>query len=144
MDKKTLAAYLITLGGVLIILWGILHVLIVPEIQRVLIKADVVEGIINLISLSYLGIVIMISVSGLLVIISALLGIKQGEKWAFYYVLTQGLIFGFVSIMLIALCPLVSVAGFEADFILFLAILTDIGIAVLTLGPLIIWHKEFL
>lgn len=144
MDKKELASYSVLLGGILIILWGILHVLIISEIQAVLHAADVDRGIINLISLSYLGIVVMISASGLLVILAALLGIKQGEKWAFYYVLSQGLIFCFVSMLLILLRPLVSVAGFEADFILYLAILTDVAITILTLGPLLIWRKEFL
>ena len=93
MDNKKLCAISNALGGVLIVLWGVLHIFIIPEIQTALIDADVDQSIISLVSLSYLGIVVMISSSGLLVILAALLGIQKGEKWAYFFVLTQGIIF---------------------------------------------------
>ena len=69
-------------------------------------------------------------------------GIKTGEKWAYFISLSQGLLFGFITILLIILQPKVPVLNFSADLILLLAILTDLAITILILAPLIIWRKE--
>ncbi|MHA1292553.1 MAG: hypothetical protein ACTSQJ_07800 [Promethearchaeota archaeon] len=142
-EKKTLATFLIIIGGILIIIWGLLHVFIMLEIQSQLNNANVEGDIISLITLSYLGIIIMISINGLIVIFVAYYGIKMGAKWAFYIEISQGVLFAIVTILLISLQPKVTLLNFSSEFILLLAIATDLFIAILILLPLILWHNEF-
>jgi len=143
-DKKQLASYSIILAGFGILCWGLLHCAIITVVNEELLTSNVDEGIRSLITLSYLGIVVMISISGLIVIYSAIAGIKNGEKWAYYICLSQGFLYTFVTILLISFQPQVSVLGFAADFVLILAILTDLAISILILVPLIVYRKEFL
>ena len=143
-DKKQLASYSIILAGLLILLWGLLHVFIITVVNDELIASNVDNNIKSLITLSYLGIVVMISISGLIVIYSAIVGIKNGAKWAYFICFSQGLLYSFVTILLVSFQPQVSVLGFAADFVLILAILTDLAISVLILVPLIIFRKDLI
>ncbi len=143
-DKKDLAVIAITLSGILMIIWGLLHILIMISVGEELIFSNVDINIISLITLSYLGIVVMISLNGFIVIYAAIKGIKTGEKWAYIFTLSQGFLFCFVTILLCILQPKVSVLDFPAELILALAIITDLAISVLILGPLLLWCKEFL
>jgi hypothetical protein len=143
-DKKVLATTAVTFAGILMIIWGLLHGLIMITIREELIASNVDKNIISLVTLSYLGIMVMISVNGLVVIYVAMKGIKSGEKWAYFISISQGFLYSFVSVLLITLQPKVSVLNFPAEVILALAIFTDLAISVLILGPLIIWRKEFL
>jgi len=143
-DKKELTSYSIILAGLLIIMWGLLHVFIIPVVNEELLTSNVDHDIKSLITLSYLGIVVMISITGLIVIYSAIAGIRKGEKWAYYICFSQGLLFTFVTILLISFQPQVSVLGFAADFVLVLAILTDLAISVLILVPLIVFRKNLI
>jgi len=143
-DKKEIASYSIIFGGILIIVWGLLHALIISVVNSELNSSNVDQGIISLVTLSYLGIVVMISLNGIIVILTALFGIKKGEKWAYYLTFSQGLLFSFVTILLVTLQPKFSILTFSAEFVLLLAIATDLAISVLILVPLIIWKDEFL
>ena len=80
-DKKKIASYSCLLGGIMILLWGILHAILVPVVNIELTGFGVEQGILSLITLSYCGVAVMISINGLLVIYSAYIGIMNGEKW---------------------------------------------------------------
>ncbi|MHA1272944.1 MAG: hypothetical protein ACTSVV_18240 [Promethearchaeota archaeon] len=141
MNKKEILSILVIFGGILIIFWGILHAIIIAEIRDELFTKSVSNEIISLITLSYIGIVIMISLNGFLVIIAVNTGLKRNDKLAFIYLLSQGILFAIVSILLIVLQPKISVMGFSGDFILFLAIFTDVCISLLILIPIMILTK---
>ena len=143
-DKKELTSYSIIFAGLLIIVWGLLHAFIVSVVNDEFIASNVDNDIRSLITLSYLGITVMISTNGLIVIYSAIKGIKTGAKWAYYICLSQGLLFSFVTILLVSFQPRVSVLGVPADFVLILAILTDLAISVLILVPLIIFRMDLI
>lgn len=142
VEKTELACYLITIGGILIIIWGLLHSLIIPVIQQELTSANVDTQIVSLITLSYLGIVVMISMGGVLVIYSAWFGVIKGEKWAWIVCFSHGALFAFVTILLITLQPKISILQFSGEVVLILAIGTDGFAALFILLPLIIWKKR--
>ncbi|MGQ4876855.1 MAG: hypothetical protein ACP6IY_22545 [Promethearchaeia archaeon] len=141
MNKNEILSILIFFSGILIIFWGILHAIIIAEIRDELFTKSVSNEIISLITLSYIGIVIMISLNGFLVIIAVNTGLKRNDKLAFIYLLSQGILFAIVSILLIVLQPKISVMGFSGDFILFLAIFMDVCISLLILIPIMILTK---
>lgn len=141
-DKKKNAFFSCLLGGVLILIWGIFHGVLVPIVNIELTATGVDQGFISLITLSYCGVAVMISINGLLVIYSSYFGIKNAEKWGYFTCLSQGIMFSFVTILLITLQPRIAILIFSADFILILAIVWDLAISVLILGPLLLWYKE--
>ncbi len=141
-DKKKIAFFSCFLGGVLILIWGIFHGVLVLIVNIELTASGVDRGFISLITLSYCGVAVMISINGLLVIYSSYIGIKNGEKWGYFICLSQGIMFSFVTLLLITLQPRIDILIFSEDFVLILAILWDLAISLLILGPLLIWYKE--
>jgi len=85
----------------------------------------------------------MITLSGLLIILAFFFGILKQEKWAWYFELSQGILYAVVTLLLIIMQPRVSVLGFTSEIILFLAILTDACIALFILVPLAVNHDNF-
>ena len=141
-DKKKIAFISCLLGGLLILIWGIFHGVLIPIVNIELTTSGVDQGFISLITLSYCGVAVMISINGLLVLYSSYFGIKKGEKWGYFICLSQGIMFSFVTILLITLQPRIAILIFSEDFILILAIVWDFAISLLILGPLLIWYKE--
>ncbi len=141
--KKDIAYYFIIFGGLLVVLWGLLHILIISVVSTELTSSGVDAEIVSLITLSYVGVVIMISLSGLTIILADIYGIKKEEKWAYYVELSQGILYGIVTLLLATMQPRVSVIGFSADLILILAITTDACISAFILVPLVILYKDF-
>lgn len=143
MEKRKLLEWCFILSGSLIILWGTLHIFMIHEITEVLMGSAVNQNYIVLINLSYTGIVIMIDLSGIMVIVSAIKGIKNNEKWAYSLEFSQGILYGIVTFLLIIMQPKVSILGFNPEFILVLAIITDLCISILIIVPLLLLKKDF-
>ncbi len=141
-DRLWFATYAIALGGILIVLWGVLHVFIISVVRDELIRKSVNENITSLITLSYLGVAVMISICGILVFYASFAGIKKEEKWAKIIAFSQACMFGFVTFLLIILQPKISVLGFSADFVLLLAIATDFFITFFILLGLFLTIKK--
>ena len=143
MDKKKISMYTISIASIMIIIWGLLHSQIIPVASEELTSAGVDSELISLIILSYAGITIMITLNGLMTIYSAIIGIKNGKKWAYIICALQGALYCVVTILLGTLQPRVSLLNMTGDQILIMAITLDAIIALLILVPLLLWYREF-